>query len=111
MQRSLAVRFLPLPFRFSGTLFPSLCHFQQHILPDRTRLHTNSLLTGNFTGNFAILRVFEPMSEQETAVQQPLLKQFPTQVNRENILRIRELFRKNREFSRRFDVRSRLARL
>ena len=44
------------------------------------------------------------MSEQETAVQQPLLKQFPTQVNRENILRIRELFRKNREFSRRFVV-------
>ena len=30
---------------------------------DRTRLHANSLLTGNFTGNFAILGLREPISE------------------------------------------------
>jgi hypothetical protein len=29
---------------------------------DRTRLHANSLLTGNFTGNFAILRLRQPIS-------------------------------------------------
>ena len=59
---------------------------------DRTRLHANSLLTGNFTGNFAGSRASRPMSEQETSVLQSLLKQFPTQTNRENILRNREFF-------------------
>jgi hypothetical protein len=35
---------------------------------DRTRLHCNSLLTGNFTGNFAILARHESFLLQETAV-------------------------------------------
>jgi hypothetical protein len=38
--------------------------------------------------------------DQETAVLQRLFEQFPTLSNRENILRIRELLRKNREFQR-----------
>ncbi len=35
---------------------------------------------------------------RETAVLQPLLEQFPTQINRENILGNRESFSGNREF-------------
>jgi hypothetical protein len=65
---------------------------------DRTRLRTNSLLTGNFTGNFAILRLAGPMPRQETAVLQPLLEQFPMQINRENILKNREFLSAIREF-------------
>jgi hypothetical protein len=65
---------------------------------DRTRLPANSLLTGNFTGNFAILKLRDTIWYQETAALQPLSEQFPTQINRENILRIRELFSGNREF-------------
>src|SRR5258708_21089072 len=52
---------------------------------DRTRLHANSLLTGNFTGNFAISGLQDAVSTQEAAVPQPLLAQFPTRINRENI--------------------------
>jgi hypothetical protein len=42
---------------FSGTLswIERLAGWRRSA--DRTRLHTNSLLTGNFTGNFAILGV------------------------------------------------------
>ena len=40
---------------------------------DRTRLHANSLLTGNFTRNFAISRRQRPVWEQESAVPQRLL--------------------------------------
>jgi len=67
---------------------------------DRTRLPANSLLTGNFTGNFAILELRDPIWYQETAALQPLSEQFPTQVNRDNILGIRESFFGNREFQR-----------
>jgi hypothetical protein len=56
----------------------------------RTCLHANSLLTGNFTGNFAIPRPLETILEQETAVPQRLFGQFPMQINRENISKIRE---------------------
>jgi len=66
---------------------------------DRTRLHANSLLTGNFTGNFAILGLCEPISEQKISVPQPLLEQFPTKVNRENISKNREFICRNREFT------------
>jgi hypothetical protein len=59
----------------------------------------NSLLTGNFTGNFSILRLYGPISEQESAVLQSLLGQFPTQINRENISVNREYFASNREFA------------
>jgi hypothetical protein len=65
---------------------------------DRTRLRANSLLTGNFTGNFAILGLRDAIWYQETAALQPLLEQFPTQTNRENILRNREFLAGNREF-------------
>jgi hypothetical protein len=37
---------------------------------DRTRLHQNSLLSGNLTGNFAILGLEAPIFRQQTAVQQ-----------------------------------------
>jgi hypothetical protein len=62
---------------------------------DRTCLHTNSLLTGNFTGNFAISGLEDRISEQETAVLQRFFSQFPTKFNRENIFENREL--KNQE--------------
>jgi hypothetical protein len=60
---------------------------------DRTRLRQNSLLTGNFTGNFPILGLQIAPLNPEAAVPQRLLAQFPTRANRENIL-------KNREFSK-----------
>jgi hypothetical protein len=47
-------------------------------------------VSGNFTGNFAILGLRDTLWYQETAALQPLLEQFPTQIIRENILRIRE---------------------
>ncbi len=59
----------------------------------------NSLLTGKLTGNFAFLGPQKPISLHETTVLQRLFTKFPTQTNRENILKNRELFRKNREFS------------
>jgi hypothetical protein len=65
---------------------------------DRTYLRPISLLTGNFTGNFAILVPRGPISLHETPVLQPFLEQFPTQTNRENILRNREFLAGNREF-------------
>jgi hypothetical protein len=65
---------------------------------DRTRLQANSLLTGNFTGKFAISRVQETISEPETAVPQGLFKKFPRQINSENISENREFIGGNREF-------------
>jgi len=65
---------------------------------DRTRLQANSLVSGNFTGNFAILVSQKPISLQETAVLQRLLAQFPAQINRENISKNREFLAVNREF-------------
>jgi hypothetical protein len=65
---------------------------------DRTRLHANSLLTGNFTGNFAISGLPAPIPERETAVLQPLVEQFPGQNIREKIAENRECFADNREF-------------
>jgi hypothetical protein len=59
---------------------------------DRTRLQANSLVSGNFTGNFAIPGLRDTMEDQETAALQPLPEQFPAQIIRENILRIREFF-------------------
>jgi hypothetical protein len=64
---------------------------------DRNRLHAISLLSGNLTGNFVILRHLETVLEQKTVVPQGLLRQFPTQVNRENISTNRELFAGIRE--------------
>jgi hypothetical protein len=66
---------------------------------DRTRLHPNSLLTGNFTGKIAGSGRLGPISWQEAAVPQRLLAQFPTQINRENISKNRVFTSKNREFS------------
>ncbi len=59
---------------------------------------SNSLLTGKLTGNFAILSPQKPISLHETAVLQRLFAKFPTQINRENILKNREFFDRNREF-------------
>ena len=47
---------------------------------DRTRLRANSLVSGNSTGNFAILGLRDTITCQETAALRPLLEQFPTQI-------------------------------
>ena len=57
----------------------------------------NSLLTGKLTGNFAILDPQKPISLHEPTVLQRLFTKFPTQINRENILKNREISGKNRE--------------
>src|SRR5258705_8217864 len=59
---------------------------------DRTSLQANSLLTGNFTGKFAISGLRDALLRPKVAVLQRLLGQFPTGVNRENILKNREGF-------------------
>jgi hypothetical protein len=69
---------------------------------DRTRLQANSLLTGNFTGKFAIFGFADCISCPETAAPQPLLRKFPSQANREVFRGNRELSRENREFMRDF---------
>jgi hypothetical protein len=51
---------------------------------DRCGLHANSLLTGNFTGNFAILRVQDALSQEEVAVPQHL---FPARTGNPERLR------------------------
>jgi len=58
----------------------------------------NSLLTGKLTGNFAILGPQKPISLHEATVLQRLFTKFPTQINRENILKNREFLSGNREF-------------
>jgi hypothetical protein len=65
----------------------------------------NSLLKGKLTGNFAILGPQKPISLHETTVLQRLFTKFPTQINRENILKNREFLSGNREF--RLQVRKR----
>jgi len=65
---------------------------------DRTRLHANSLLTGNFTGKTALLGLLGPISRQEVPVLQPLLEQFPTRINREKFSKNREFYLGIREF-------------
>jgi hypothetical protein len=74
----------------SGTITPSSGMPGWRRSTDRTRLHANSLLTGNFTENFAILRLPEPISWLETTALQRLLAQFPKQINRESFSRNRE---------------------
>jgi hypothetical protein len=58
----------------------------------------NSLLTGKLTGNLAIQGPQKPISLHETTVLQRLFKKFPTQINRENILKNTEFLSGNREF-------------
>src|SRR5258707_11427995 len=53
---------------------------------------------GKLTGNFAILGPQKPISLHETTVLQRLFTKFPTQINRENILKNREFLSGNREF-------------
>jgi hypothetical protein len=67
---------------------------------DRTCLYENSLVSGNFTGNFAISGLRQLIPEQETAALRHFPEQFPKQINRENISRIREFLRDNRVFRR-----------
>jgi hypothetical protein len=57
---------------------------------DRTRLQADSLLTGNLSGIFPISEPEDRVSEQETAVLQPFLTQFPAKLIRENIFENRE---------------------
>jgi hypothetical protein len=58
---------------------------------DRARLHANSLLSGNLTGNFDVSGHFVTIFSTETAALQRLLAQFPTAINR-------EFYSNNREF-------------
>jgi hypothetical protein len=76
--------------RVSGKFSPSAGLAGWRRSADRTCLHANSLLTGNFTGNSAISGLQDAVSTQEAAVPQPLLAQFPTRINRENISMNRE---------------------
>ncbi len=85
--------FLPVSGTFS--LSAGLLGWRRSV--DRTRLHANSLLTGNFTGKFAILGRSETISLAKTAVPQALLERFPMRINRENIAKIRDLIGGNRE--------------
>jgi hypothetical protein len=64
---------------------------------DRTRLHLNSLLTGNFTGKFRILGLLGLLSVSLVAVPQQLSVQFPKRNIREKDLSIREFLSDNRE--------------
>jgi hypothetical protein len=64
---------------------------------DRTRLHANSLLTGNFTGNFAIFSPLRRLSTRKAAVPQGLFAKFPKRTNREIFPGNREFFGVNRE--------------
>jgi hypothetical protein len=58
---------------------------------DRMGLPVNSLLTGNFTGKYAISELSGAISCRETAVPQRLFKNYSTKINSEN-------FQENREF-------------
>src|ERR1700682_1201898 len=71
---------------------------------DRTSLQANSLVSGNFTGNFAILGLRDTILCQETAALQPLLEQFPTQIISENILENSEFSNGIRDLGGRMDV-------
>src|SRR5207244_1990393 len=84
----------------SGTITPSTGLPGWRRSADRTSLQANSLVSGNFTGNFAILGLRDTIWYQETAALQPLLEQFPKQIIRENILRIREFLNGIRELRR-----------
>jgi len=64
----------------------------------RTRLRWQFPAKGKLTGNFAILGPQKPISLHETTVLQRLFTKFPTQINRENILKNREFLSGNREF-------------
>ena len=59
----------------------------------------NSLLSGKITGNFAIFGLLEAISVRKAPVPQSLLGKFPTQINRENILKNREFKIGNREIN------------
>jgi hypothetical protein len=57
-----------------------------------------SLLTGNFTGNFAIIWPYGRYEQQETTVLQPLPERFPTEPIRENSSINRERKTQSREW-------------
>ena len=88
---------------YIGTLFPkkclnSLANAGWRRSADRACLHAKSLLTGNFTGNFATSGLLQAVPEQETAVLQHILQQFPKQINRENFSRNREFIDRTGNF-------------
>jgi hypothetical protein len=64
---------------------------------DRTSLQANSLISGNFTGNFAILVSQKPISLHQTAVLQPFFVKFPTRIIRENNFKNKEFLNGIRE--------------
>jgi site-specific DNA recombinase len=64
---------------------------------DRTCLQANSLETGNFTRNLAILAARRPDHGPENAVVQRLLSQFPVPTNREFCLANRDRRERNPE--------------
>jgi hypothetical protein len=65
---------------------------------DRACLHVKSLLTGNFTGNFAISGPQDGIPERETAALQRLFVKFPRKINREDLSKNRDFSADNREF-------------
>jgi hypothetical protein len=90
-------RLFPAHLRISWGPYPNAGLPGWRRSADRTGLQANSLVSGNFTGNFAILGLRDTIWYQETAALQPLLEQFPKQIIRENILRIREFLNGIRE--------------
>lgn len=80
-----------------GGLFANSSEIPQNIRLDGWRysdaqpsLHRNSLLTGNFTGNFANLALERLDQIRKAPVLQAFLEQFPAKLNRENGSKNRE---------------------
>jgi hypothetical protein len=65
---------------------------------DRACLRLNFLLAGNLTGKIPFLAPGKRVGKQEMAVLQGLLREFPTQTNRDFIWRNRDFSGSNREF-------------
>src|SRR5260370_28748901 len=65
---------------------------------DRAFLQTNSLRTGNLTGNFALLSVQETYRERKTALLQALSCISVRKLTGVNYSKIREFSWRNREF-------------
>jgi hypothetical protein len=59
----------------------------------------NSLLTGKLTGNLAISAILEVIFQPKAVVPQRFLTEFPTKINRETFVNIRDRNPTNRVFS------------
>jgi hypothetical protein len=74
-----------------GALSPALGLPGWRCSTDRTSLREKSLLSGNLTGNFAILGIPKAIPDRESAVLQRLFEKFAERINRENSWVSREI--------------------